>query len=331
MVEKKAEAKKQTEDAGIRKDIEKQQKEESITSSIPDFFRRQQLKHAVQTLKKFELEESTPIFIKDGKAVALLKEAQGDLEKQGKLSLSIRRGEAFEIPSRDQNSIIDNNAILVKRLVLPDEDKILALTDNPVVGTFLSRPITLCRFISDMIDGRRKDGVDVLNRTPDIQQYFVNQKIEPKDIIEKKWELVTTALTIDAKLNFSHEHSKTVYYFEKLREMKANSILDIHVHPQIFSEPPNHLSVADIRKATQKDRSVEWFGILVVKNDILPEQFKFDISNLTIFHSKINPIIGKHSTYGVEDVTPKGDSLIAHFDKSHKAKPIIWKDLLAEF
>jgi hypothetical protein len=101
MVEKKVEAEKQAEDAGIQGHIEKQQKKESITTSIRDFFGRQKLKHVVQTLKKFELEETTPIFIKDGKAIALLKEAQEGFERQGKLSLSIKRGESFEIPSRD--------------------------------------------------------------------------------------------------------------------------------------------------------------------------------------------------------------------------------------
>jgi hypothetical protein len=215
----------------------------------------------------------------------------------------------------------------VKNLVLPDEDRILALADNPVVGTFMSHPVRLCSLVSSVVDGRSR--VDVLNSIPDIQQYFVNPKIELKDIVEKKWELVTTALTIDAQLNFSYEHSRTRYYSEKLREMKANSILDVHVHPQMFSEPLNQLSLPDIRKFTLNDRSIKWIGILVVKNDTLPEQFKFDMRNLTIFRSPNSPI-GILSPYWVEDGTPKGDSLIANFDKSNKAKAVTWGELLAD-
>lgn len=328
MIEKKAEAEKQAEDAGIQGHIEKQQKKESITTSIRDFFGRQKLKHVVQTLKKFELEETTPIFIKDGKAIAFLKEAQEDLGRQGKLSLSIKRHENFEIPSRDCDSIVDGKATVVKKLVLPDEDKILALTESPVVGTFMSKPVTLARLVLDVVQGSRR--ADVLERISDFQDYFVNPAIEPKDVAEKKWELVTTGLTADIQRGFSYEHGTTKYYSQKLREMKANSTVDVHVHPRMFSEPWDQLSLPDIRKYAIYDRSIKWLGVLVVERGILPEEFIFKPDNLTMFRSP-DSTIGILSPYWVEEGTPKADSLKAKFDKTHRAKRFTWGELLADF
>jgi hypothetical protein len=282
---------------------------------------QKQLKATADALKPFYITGEAFVLVKLDKVLVIHERAVRQLEELGKMSLRISSSEVPELSSlgigREYGKVS-----MVDEFILPS--KVLALKDNAEISELVELVIG---------QGREQDIKRLKSNEESLKAALMEPHIEIDDIVHGKWEMIASPTSV----------AVTKHYLEKFRASSGILVPTSYVHVHGISSGGEYLewnkpSVGDILSNAGYTQFFEWFGILGVSKDMLPQDFKVGKENLKFFYSNIENItpLKKLNTANLPpDVRTIGDiydeaRFAKTFARTQGAKLMTYEELLGK-
>jgi hypothetical protein len=334
----------------------------SMQSHIDDIQRRQRAEALLEELEPLNLTKDALVIRKGVKAQALPHDALLRLEMFGEMSLHIKAGEIYELQTFGVGRALNRDVSFVSKFVLPQPDKILALSEggNILISKGERAPLfdklvwedgkyggrRMVRLLKDIINEGKSKDIKILKSYEDNFGGIFASSVRVEDILDRdrKWEIVSAPYSV----------AYTEHYSERVRDAGL-PVLDVHTHSVRIDPPASTLDAWDYA-GPKKD--VEWAGILhVVKHPVFsagpapqiigyaaPHDFKFTPESFSAYYSSMEDVewlrkavseLSKDSLRsrlmrGIERFPMSNSKVVRDFEKAHTARVMTYEQLLEE-